>query len=377
MGAEAPGDPAVRRLRAPLLRWYRKAARDLPWRRTSDPYAIWVSEIMLQQTTVAAVIPYWERFLARFPDVAALAGSREEDVLAAWTGLGYYRRARSLRAGAVAVMERHEGRVPSGFEDLLELPGIGRYTAGAISSVAFGRETPVVDGNVKRVLARLFGFRGEGASDERKFWAIATELVHGSTPGDLNQAVMELGATVCTPRRPRCEACPVATFCRAFARGTPEAFPVAPPRKRARVLGVAMGWIERRGRILLERHREDGPLRGTWDLPSALPRPGEAPAAALARELRARHGLRPARGTVTARVKHAILDTRLEIAVVRVPAVAVSRRVSLRWVAIDALADTATSSATIKAARAIAAQKRSQDSLDAASSSSRTGLAKA
>src|SRR6185295_11314038 len=136
-----------RALRAPLLRWYRKHRRDLPWRRTADPYAIWVSEAMLQQTTVAAVIPYWERFLERFPDPASLAASREEDVLALWSGLGYYARARALRRGALAVMERHGGRLPGEPESLMALPGIGRYTAGAIASVAFGRETPVVDGN--------------------------------------------------------------------------------------------------------------------------------------------------------------------------------------------------------------------------------------
>jgi 8-oxo-dGTP pyrophosphatase MutT (NUDIX family) len=162
-----------------------------------------------------------------------------------------------------------------------------------------------------------------------------------------------------------------------LALGTPEAFPAAPARKPARVLSVALGWIERRGRILLERRREDGPLRGTWDLPSALPRPGEAPGEALARELKARHSLRLARGTVTARVKHAILDTRLEIAIVNAPVATVSRRAALRWITISALADTATSSATIKAARAVAAQNRSQDSRDAASSSSTTGRAKA
>jgi A/G-specific adenine glycosylase len=373
MAASAVAAGAVRRLRAPLVRWYRRAKRDLPWRLTTDPYAIWVSEVMLQQTTVAAVIPYWERFLGRFPDAASLAGSTEDDVLAAWSGLGYYRRARALRQGAIAVMERHGGRVPQDTEALLGLPGIGRYTAGAIASLAFGRETPVVDGNVKRVFARLFAMRqNSGPAAERTYWSIAGSLVRGADPGDLNQAVMELGATVCTPRAPRCEICPVAGWCQARALGRPTAFPSRKKPAPVRVAPVVSAWIEQRGRILLERRHREGPLRGAWDLPADFVASGETPGQAIARALSARHVLRVRAGRVLLRARHSILSTRLVIDVIEAsPITPVARRAALRWVAIAALHDVAISGATKKIARAVLAQSRSHDLLTSASSGSR------
>jgi len=378
MAARSIDRAAVRRLRAPLLRWYRRVARDLPWRRTTDPYAIWVSEVMLQQTTVAAVVPYWERFLRRFPDVASLSRAGEEEVLALWTGLGYYQRARALRRGAIAVMEHHAGQVPQDAEALLALPGIGRYTAGAIGSVAFGRETPVVDGNVKRVLARLFALRARGdAAAERTYWAIATQLVQGASPGDLNQAVMELGATVCTPRTPRCDACPLAAMCRGLSRGVPESFPKPATRKQVRKRAVAAGWIRRGHRVLLERRRDDGPFRGAWDLPAVEIARGQTAADAIAQALHARYGLRFADGVVVAHVTHAILDTRLTIHVLEGTPVGRPRSAWLRWAEVAALGDVATSSATTKIAAAVAAQKRSQLSRGTGSSSGSSGRANA
>jgi len=364
---------AVRRLRAPLLRWYKTAKRDLPWRRTKDPYAIWVSEVMLQQTTVAAVIPYWERFLDRFPDTATLAAGGEEEVLALWSGLGYYRRALALRRGALAVMERHAGRVPDDAASLLGLPGIGRYTAGAIASLAFGRETPVVDGNVKRVFSRLFAMRGgTNAATERAHWSIADTLVRGATPGDLNQALMELGATVCTPRAPRCGNCPVATGCRALALGKPEAFPARKKPGPVRVVPVAVAWIERGGKVLLVRRRPDGPLRGAWDLPSAVVPPGKTAGAAVARALLEQHGLRLRTGRALTRAKHSILSYRLEIEVVKADVVPPSAgRPELRWVALERLGEVAISGATKKIAAAVASQKRSHDLRPTASSGSK------
>jgi len=373
MAADADDLGAARRLRAPILRWYRRAKRDLPWRRTTDPYAIWVSEVMLQQTTVAAVIPYWQRFLDRFPDAASLAAGREEDVLALWSGLGYYRRARALREGALAVMEHHGGRVPETAAALLGLPGIGRYTAGAIASVAFGRETPVVDGNVKRVFSRLFAIRGGGsAASERAYWSIAEALVRGGTPGDWNQAVMELGATVCTPRAPRCDSCPVARSCRARALGSPESFPARQKPKPVRVVPVAVLWIERRGRVLLLRRGPEGPLRGAWDLPATVIASGETPGRALVRALSVRHGLRLHAGSLLLTAKHAILQTRLAIDVVEAaPLATVPRRAALRWVAPDRLDEVAISGATTKIARAVCAQRRSHEFRTPASSGSR------
>jgi A/G-specific adenine glycosylase len=341
-----------RTLRARLLRWYRKHQRDLPWRRTRDPYAIWVSEAMLQQTTVAAVIPYWERFLNRFPNVAVLARASEEEVLALWTGLGYYRRARALREGAVAVMERHRGLVPGDRESLLALPGIGPYTAGAIASVAFGHAEPVVDGNVKRVFSRLFAIATDDAAADKRYWTIARTLVEGPHPGDLNQAVMELGATICTPRSPDCPRCPLARSCRARATGRPETFPRSRSRPKPTTIGVAVAWIERRGRVLLERKHPDTPLRGTWDLPAT--EVGKANAAAsLRRALRSRAGIVTEPGSTIARLTHTILTRRLAIEVVaatlRGP---IPRSDSLRWVEIARLSSVATSAATTKIAQA-------------------------
>jgi len=233
--------PQLRRL---LLAHFDAHARDMPWRKTRDAYAIWVSEIMLQQTRVETVIPYYERFLERFPTALALAQAHEDEVLSAWSGLGYYRRARLLHAGVREVVASYGGSVPEDAEARLSLPGVGRYTAGAIGSIAFGREEPLVDGNVARVLSRIFLIDTPlGRADtERALWQKAGELVVGERPGDLNQALMEHGATLCTPKSPSCEACPVAELCCARAEGRVGELPVArvkkPPREQ-RLVAVA------------------------------------------------------------------------------------------------------------------------------------------
>src|SRR5215470_3894591 len=212
-------------LASALLRWFSMNARDLPWRRTRDPYAIWVSEIMLQQTRVATVIPYWERWMARFPTVSALAEAPLDDVLAAWAGLGYYSRARNLHAGAQAVGTRFGGALPSCAAELREVPGIGPYTAGAIASIAFGERAPLVDGNVARVLARVFAIEHDikSTAGSKALWAAAGELMNalptGAAPGDLNQGLMELGATICAATQPRCLVCPLARDCDAARTG--------------------------------------------------------------------------------------------------------------------------------------------------------------
>jgi len=220
-------------IRQKLLGWYDDSARDLPWRETRDPYAIWVSEVMLQQTRVETVIPYYQRFLESFPNPRALAEADEDAVLSHWSGLGYYRRARLLHAGVREVVARYGGRVPEEVEERRALPGVGRYTAGAIGSIAFGKEEPVVDGNVTRVLARLFRINtpiGTTATT-RRLWEEAARLVPGERPGAFNQALMELGATVCTPKQPRCDTCPVAQECQAFAHGEVRALPAKRDRK--------------------------------------------------------------------------------------------------------------------------------------------------
>src|SRR5439155_3428552 len=219
-------------LRRRLLAWYRRSRRDLPWRNTRDPYPIWVSEVMLQQTQIATMLPFYQRFIDRFPSVGHLARAREAEVLAHWSGLGYYRRARHLLAAARSVMRRRAGRIPRDEAAFGRLPGVGRYTRGAVLSIAFGLSLPALDGNVARVLSRLWAVP-HSARDRRgskALWELATALVPMRSPGDWNQALMELGATVCTPRSPRCAVCPVRGACLAFARDAVGRFPPAPKR---------------------------------------------------------------------------------------------------------------------------------------------------
>jgi len=280
-------------LRTKLLAWYRAHRRDLPWRRTRDPYAIWISEAMLQQTRVETVIPYWQRFLARFPDVEALATAGVDDVTALWAGLGYYSRARNLHRAAQVVMERHAGRLPDDVEALRELPGVGRYTAGALASIAFDKPAPIVDGNVARVLARLFAIDGDVRSStvQERLWSEAEQLARGDEPGALNQALMELGATVCTPRAPRCAECPWSAQCAAHAQGRAESLPVKARPAPARRLEAVAGFLVRHDRVLAVQRPQRGLLGGLWELPGGELRGGETPDRALARALREGVGL--------------------------------------------------------------------------------------
>jgi A/G-specific adenine glycosylase len=267
--------PDVRRL---LLAAYDAGKRTLPWRGETDPYRIWVSEIMLQQTRVDTVVPYYGRWLERFPDIQTLAEAEEDEVLRAWQGLGYYSRARRLQEGAQVVRETHGGIVPGNSEALRELPGVGEYTAGAVASIAFGEVVPAVDGNVKRVLSRLFDLPAPTPSEYR---ALATELVDPQRPGDFNQAMMELGALVCVPRSPRCGECPVASECLALERGTVAERPAAKEKKPVpeedRVVLVAIARDQDRGfRFLLRKRPPTGLLAGMWEFPSvAVDVPGE------------------------------------------------------------------------------------------------------
>ncbi|MGH7680985.1 MAG: A/G-specific adenine glycosylase [Candidatus Eiseniibacteriota bacterium] len=308
---DAAGAAADKRLRASILRWYTAHRRDLPWRRTRDPYAIWISEIMLQQTGVDTVVPYYERFLGRFPDTHSLAGAPEADVLAAWSGLGYYRRAKHLRDAAALLVREHAGRVPDDDDALRQLPGIGEYTAAAIASIAFGRAAAAVDGNVVRVIARIRGFRGERSSPalRRRVLERAKALASGPNPGDWTQALMELGATVCLPRNPQCDACPARTVCMAQRSGDPSRYPApaakAAPRRGKRVMLFA----RLRGRVLLVQDPTDG---GAWTLPTATPKGRGARAAEL---LARRLGLpRPSQGPA-ARFRHRTFANDLEVEV--------------------------------------------------------------
>ena len=255
---------------ARLVRWHKRHGRhDLPWQNTSDPYRVWLSEIMLQQTQVATVIPYYARFLARFGTLAELAAAPVAEVMALWSGLGYYARARNLHACAQAVMREHGGRFPRGPEAIAQLPGIGRSTANSIATICFGAQAPILDGNVKRVLCRAFGiegFPGAGAV-EKRLWALAAELMparHGAT---YNQAQMDLGATVCTRSKPRCEACPLSDLCVARCSGRTAELPSAKPRRTIPQREATLLVLQDGDRVLLETRPQAGIWGGLLSLP--------------------------------------------------------------------------------------------------------------
>ena len=347
---------SLRPIRRPLLRWYDANRRDLPWRRTSDPFAIWISEAMLQQTRVETVIPYWERFLERFPTVESLATADLDDVYALWTGLGYYSRARNLKAAADYVVAECDGRLPDTAEGLRELKGVGRYTAGAIASIAFDREEPLVDGNVIRVFARLLGIREE--STQKKvvdaFWEVAADLVRGKRPGDLNQALMELGATVCLPRAPLCLVCPVSGSCDAFAAGDAESLPIKTKRTKQRKMNAVAGVIERKGKILVVRRPEEGLMAGLWELPSAEIELGAEPKDRIGALLREAVGLEIRNAEPCGSVEHLFTHRRLQLHVFRcliAPTGRVRRTdyTAHRWIRPHALLELAHSGATRKA----------------------------
>jgi len=253
-----------RKIRQALLDHYDRERRALPWRGESDPYRVLVSEVMLQQTRVQTVLSYYDGWLERFPDVHALADADTDDVLKAWEGLGYYRRARNLHRAARLIRELPDGEFPDTYAGLRALPGVGEYTAGAVASIAFGEAVPAVDGNVRRVLSRLFD-----EAKPRATWLRnkATELLDPERPGDWNQALMELGATLCSPRSPRCGACPVADWCAAYGAGTQEDRPVASAKAKTREVRIVLAVLEADGHVMLERRPSEGLLAGMWSFP--------------------------------------------------------------------------------------------------------------
>lgn len=275
----------VETLRRRLLDWYRIHRRDLPWRRTRDPYAIWVSEVMLQQTRVKTAVHYYRRFLKRFPDISRLAAADLQAVLKLWEGLGYYARARNLHRAARIVCDRHAGLVPDASDPFRQLPGVGEYIAAAVQSIAFDRPLAVVDGNVKRVLARLYCIDAPAnhSSSAAVFRRIAEELLDSKSPGTFNQALMELGALICRPQSPECDRCPLERLCSARATDAQQRYPVRqkkpPAPEHHRVVAV----IRRGAKYLILRRKEQGLLGGLWEFPAARIAPGEAPEAACGR----------------------------------------------------------------------------------------------
>jgi A/G-specific adenine glycosylase len=271
-----------------LLTWYEQRARQLPWRNNPTPYPIWVSEIMLQQTQVETVIPYFKRWLKRFPSVQALAEASQQDVLSIWEGLGYYSRARNLHLGAQIVQSEYGGFLPSDIKELQKLPGIGRYTAAAIASIAFGKDEPTLDGNIRRVLSRLFDLQVPARSPqgEKQLWEWAAVNLPCGRAGEYNQALMDLGALVCTPRQPDCPHCPLSSLCQSFALGIQEERPIRETKRTVPHYIVTAAVILMNNKVLLAQRPLKGLLGGMWEFPGGKLNPGEDLVSCLQREIK-------------------------------------------------------------------------------------------
>ncbi len=311
-------DRDVASVRSCLLDWYDRNRRDLPWRQSTDPYRVWVSEVMLQQTQVRTVVPYFERFIARFPDIAALAGADGHAAIKMWEGLGYYARVRNLQRAARIVVD-NGGRIPDDPTAFRELPGVGEYICSAVQSIAFGHPLAVVDGNVKRVLARLFaiGAPVNRSPAHKLFRERADFLLDRNNPSRFNQAMMELGALVCRPTSPDCRKCPLSDHCRAARAGLQEQYPVKEKRPPVPSHRIAVGVVERGNRVLITRRPPEGLLGGLWEFPGGKIEDGETPEAAVTREIKEEAGLDIEVTSFVARVRHAYSHFKVELEVYR------------------------------------------------------------
>jgi A/G-specific adenine glycosylase len=298
-----------------LLAWYEKEGRELPWRGCTDPYAVWVSEIMLQQTRVETVIPYFKRWMQHFPDISALAAASEQEVLSSWEGLGYYSRARNLHKAAITVYEHFAGELPQDLAALRRLPGIGRYTAGAIASMAFAQDEPTLDANIRRVLARVFDMAEPADSPKGAgiLWGLAGEHLPAGHAGDYNQALMDLGALVCLPREPRCLLCPLQELCQARQLGIQSDRPVLKPKAAIPHYTVTAAVIQREGKALLAKRPSSGLLGGMWEFPGGKVENGESLPACLRREIREELGVDVRVGEAVGVYRHAYTHFRITL----------------------------------------------------------------
>ncbi|MBA4190176.1 MAG: A/G-specific adenine glycosylase [Planctomycetaceae bacterium] len=341
-----PFDTHPTALSAPLLVWFDAHHRKLPWRSNRDPYRIWVSEVMLQQTTVTAVIPFFERFLAAFPTIVALAAADEQRVLKLWEGLGYYRRARHLHAAARQLVASHPGELPNDPDVWHSLPGVGRYILGAVLSQAFDRALPIVEANSLRVLARLFGYRGDPREGEGKawVWSAAESMLPQKRVGDFNQALMELGSLICTPTRPACEKCPLAAQCVAHSEGLQEKIP--PPKRQPVITAVSeVGIVIRRGKqiLLCRRPANAGRWQNMWEVPHAERIEGEELSVAAVRVAKELTGLTVKPGDEIIAIRHSVTRYRITLACVEATAAkgtfAPGFYTEAKWLTVAELAD--------------------------------------
>jgi len=329
-------------LRRSLLQWYAESGRDLPWRRTRDPYAIWVSEIMLQQTQVKTVLPYYDRWLTQFPTIASLARTDQQQVLKVWQGLGYYARARNLHQAAQTIEQQHQGEFPEDFQAVVALPGIGRTTAGGILSAAYNQPLPILDGNVKRVLSRLLALQIPPNKAIKSLWSVSSELLDPDNPRDFNQALMDLGATLCTPKNPACLFCPWQTHCSAYRLNMQNDLPLSETRAPLphKQIGVAVIWNEHR-QVLIDRRRADGLLGGLWEFPGGKIEPGETIAECIKREIQEEIGIDIIVGDRLMTIEHAYTHFRVTLNVHHCQYVTGEPQPiecdEIRWVTVDEL----------------------------------------
>ena len=298
-----------------ILEWYARHGRELPWRGHPDPYAVWVSEIMLQQTRVETVIPYFERWMARFPGVQELAAASEQEVLSLWEGLGYYSRARNLHKAARIVLDQYSGEIPQELTILRKLPGVGRYTAGAIASMAFGSDAATLDGNLRRVFARVFDVAepADAPAGDKILWALAEKHLPKGHAGDYNQALMDLGASLCLPRNPACLLCPLKKLCKARALGIQEQRPVLKPKAVVPHYTVTAAVLRRDGKVLLAKRPSKGLLGGMWEFPGGKVENGETLEACLGREIREELGAEIQVGAAFGVYRHAYTHFRITL----------------------------------------------------------------
>jgi A/G-specific adenine glycosylase len=320
------------RLATRLLNWYKKNKRVMPWRDHPNPYAVWVSEIMLQQTRVETVIPYFEKWMKLFPSIKVLAQADERTVLNAWEGLGYYSRARNLHKAAKIAAEKFGGQLPRDLEDLRSLPGIGRYTVGAIASMAFKMDEPTLDGNLRRVFSRVYDVSefADSPAGEKILWELAAENLPKGQAGDYNQALMDLGATICLPKNPRCLLCPLMEICKARENGTQDLRPVLKPKKLVPQYVNAAAVIVERRRVLLSQRPATGLLGGMWEFPNA--RIEEDPESELVKVINAAYRLKVKRKEALGIVQHAYTHFKVTVHAFRCESISIPKDKNLKWV---------------------------------------------